>query len=103
MADRKRIAILGTRGLPPLYGGRETATDEIGRRLVARGHDVVVYCRNYNSPPPRPDQYHGMRLVHLPSFKNKNLDTAFHLVLSVVHLLLHEKAPLIILTSLGKF
>ena len=99
--DRLRIAILGTRGLPPHYGGRETAADEIGRRLVARGHDVVVYCRNYNSPRPRPRRYFGMRLVHLPSFRAKNLDTPFHVALSLVHLLLRERAPIVVLSGSG--
>lgn len=40
-----RIAILGTRGVPPAYGGFETFAGELSVRLVARGHDVTVYCR----------------------------------------------------------
>jgi hypothetical protein len=40
-----RIAMVGTRGVPARYGGFETAVEEVGQRLVARGHDVVVYCR----------------------------------------------------------
>ncbi|MCU1348479.1 MAG: glycosyl transferase, group 1, partial [Acidobacteria bacterium] len=39
------IAILGTRGVPPRYGGFETFAAELGTRLVARGHRVTVYCR----------------------------------------------------------
>jgi glycosyltransferase involved in cell wall biosynthesis len=42
-----------------------------------------------------------VRLVHLPSLKNKNLDTAFHLLLSLFHLLLHEKARIVILSGSG--
>ena len=38
--------MLGTRGVPAHYGGFETAIEEIGRRLVERGHEVVVYCRD---------------------------------------------------------
>jgi glycosyltransferase involved in cell wall biosynthesis len=40
-----KIAILGTRGVPPTYGGFETFAAELGVRLVARGHEVSVYCR----------------------------------------------------------
>jgi len=40
-----KIAILGTRGVPPSYGGFETFAAELSTRLVARGHEVVVYCR----------------------------------------------------------
>jgi hypothetical protein len=39
-----KIALLGTRGVPAQYGGFETAVEEIGARLVQRGHDVTVYC-----------------------------------------------------------
>lgn len=41
-----RIAILGTRGVPPAYGGFETFAAELGTRLVERGHEVTVYCRD---------------------------------------------------------
>ena len=34
--------------------------EEIGRRLVGRGHEVVVYCRG--AEHPRPDRYLGMEL-----------------------------------------
>ena len=40
-----KIAILGTRGVPPTYGGFETFAAELGMRLVGRGHEVTVYCR----------------------------------------------------------
>lgn len=40
-----KIAILGTRGIPGAYGGFETFADEISRRLVKRGHEVIVYGR----------------------------------------------------------
>ena len=40
-----RFAILGTRGIPALYGGFETFAEELSVRLAARGHQVIVYCR----------------------------------------------------------
>ena len=39
------IAMVGTRGVPAAYGGFETAVEEVGRRLAADGHRVVVYTR----------------------------------------------------------
>ncbi len=36
-AGLMRIALIGTRGVPARYGGFETAVEEVGRRLVARG------------------------------------------------------------------
>ena len=40
-----QIAMIGTRGVPARYGGFETCVEEVGRRLVAAGHQVRVYCR----------------------------------------------------------
>ena len=37
--------MIGTRGVPARYGGFETCVEEVGRRLVKSGHEVVVYCR----------------------------------------------------------
>jgi glycosyltransferase involved in cell wall biosynthesis len=77
-----RIAMLGTRGVPPRYGGFETAVDEVGRRLVASGHDVVVYCRN---PGQTQREHHGMQLVNLPALRRRELETLSHTFLSTVH------------------
>ncbi|HXH92958.1 MAG TPA: glycosyltransferase, partial [Thermoanaerobaculia bacterium] len=41
-----KIAIAGTRGVPARYGGFETFAAELSARLVARGHEVAVYCRS---------------------------------------------------------
>jgi len=95
------IAIMGTRGLPPRYGGRETAADEIGRRLASRGHDVLVYSRRSNSEMPRPSEHRGIRLVHLPSVRTKSLDTPTHVALSVAHLIFREKASVVLLSGSG--
>lgn len=84
-----RIAMAGIRGLPPRYGGSETCVEEVGRRLSERGHEVRVYCRNYNRKPGEAFRsYLGMELLHLPSVQEKNLDTPFHSLLVALHLLL---------------
>ena len=74
--------MLGTRGVPPRYGGFETAVDEIGRRLVASGHDVVVYCRN---PGQSQRAHEGMRLVNLPAVRHRAVETLSHTGLSALH------------------
>lgn len=77
-----RIALIGTRGVPAQYGGFETAVEEVGQRLVHRGHDVTVFCRNSD---PRRREHLGMRLVHLPAVQRKVLETLSHTGLSVLH------------------
>lgn len=87
-----RIALLGTRGAPARYGGFETAVEEVGKRLVAAGHDVTVYCRTGNSGmEPEPARYEGMRLVHLPAVKKSSLETLSHTFLSALHLLVQPR------------
>jgi len=79
-----RIAILGTRGIPASYGGFETFAEHLATRLVARGHDVTVYCRaHYVSP--RQLEYHGVKLVVLPTIRHKYFDTVVHTFLSALH------------------
>lgn len=74
--------MIGTRGVPARYGGFETAVEEIGARLVQRGHQVTVYCRNDGQ---KLTSYKGMDLVNLPALKHKVLETLSHTVLSVLY------------------
>ena len=78
-----RIAIVGTRGVPANYGGFETFAEELGRRLVDRGHEVLVYCREKHPG----DRYLGMRLQTLPTIRHKYLETIVHTAISTLHLL----------------
>lgn len=81
-----RVAILGTRGIPASYGGFETFAEELARRLVERGHQVTVYCRNRFERP----EYLGVRLVYLPTIRHKYFDTIAHTAISTFHLLFHR-------------
>jgi glycosyltransferase involved in cell wall biosynthesis len=80
-----RIAIAGTRGVPPRYGGFETFAAELSTRLVERGHEVTVYCRrsatNEDAPadgrrsdPPVRHQGFSISPVGLESPTYVNLD-----------------------------
>lgn len=82
-ANSLRIAMIGTRGVPAAYGGFETAVEEIGRRLVDRGHEVIVYCRNRGGP--KLEEHLGMKLVYRPAMRSKAIETLSHTALSVVH------------------
>ncbi|MBE2197602.1 MAG: DUF1972 domain-containing protein [Anaerolinea sp.] len=81
-----RIALLGTRGIPASYSGFETCVEQLGQRLVERGHDVTVYCRTHHITYEG-SHYKGMRLVKLPTITNKYLDTMVHSFISSLHAL----------------
>src|SRR4029077_13897120 len=71
------IAILGTRGVPPSYGGFETFAGELSRRLVRRGHRVAVYCREDG-----PASWEGVDRIVLPAIRHKYFETVSHAALS---------------------
>ncbi len=79
-----RIAMLGTRGIPASYSGFENCAEELGVRLVERGHSVTVYCRSHHIRYAQP-YYRGIRLVKIPTIRNKYFDTITHSFLSSVH------------------
>jgi len=81
-----RIALLGTRGIPANYGGFETFAEELSVRLVERGHEVTVYCRERHAEPT----YRGVRLQYLPTIRHKYFDTLAHTWFSTLHLLQHR-------------
>jgi glycosyltransferase involved in cell wall biosynthesis len=81
-----KIAFLGTRGIPASYSGFETCVEQLGQRLVQRGHQVTVYCRSHHITY-KGTYYKGIRLVKLPTIPNKYLDTIIHTFISSLHAL----------------
>lgn len=81
---RLRLAIMGTRGIPARYGGFETMAEELGARLVARGHEVTVYGRPRYSADAGP-VHRGVKIRILPTIPHKYLDTVVHGLLSFLH------------------
>lgn len=82
-----RIALLGTRGIPARYGGFETFAEELATRLVQRGHEVTVYCRDLHTEP----EYRGVRLRHIRPVRHKYLETLVHTFASTVDLMRHPR------------
>jgi glycosyltransferase involved in cell wall biosynthesis len=82
MGPRKlHIAFLGTRGVPAAYSGFETFVEELGARLVQRGHRVTVFNR-YPFVPLKDKVYRGMEIIRLRTVRRKSLDTMVHTFLS---------------------
>ncbi len=98
-----RIAIIGSRGFPYVYSGYETLVAELATRLVARGHEVLVYCR---SPlfPERPPVVKGVRLVYIPTVRSKALETLVHGFLSTLDVVQRDvDAVLYVNSAIGAF
>lgn len=59
----RRLAILGSRGIPAEFGGFETFAEQLAVRLVERGWEVTVFCepsQSYREP-----EYKGVRLEYV--------------------------------------
>lgn len=93
-----KLAILGTRGVPPNYGGFETFAAELGTRLVGRGHEVTVYCRDKGE-----NTWNGIRRVVLPAIGHKYLETVSHTFLSALHALTQDFDAVLLCNAANAF
>lgn len=89
---------MGTRGVPARYGGFETAVEEIGARLAARGYDVTVYSRN---PGQTLTEYRGMRVVNAPALRHRMAETLTHTAASAVHAAVADHPDVCLLLNAG--
>lgn len=80
-----KIAMLGTRGLPATFGGVEHHVEQIGARLVDRGHQVTVYSQSGYAGNKRVDELHGMNVVTLPTVPVRGLEALSHSAMATVH------------------
>lgn len=62
----RKLAILGTRGIPARHGGFESFAEKLSLYLVERGWQVTVYCQESTGSRVTEDDWHGVRLVHVP-------------------------------------
>lgn len=71
-----RIAVIGSKGLPPQQGGIEHHCAEIYPRLVAQGHSVDLYARSSYSETywNKSYDYKGVRVINVPCLKKKGID-----------------------------
>jgi len=79
-----KIAIIGSRGYPYVYGGFETLVKELSERLVKQDVEVHVYCQKnlFKSFPP---VVNGVHLHYIPTLKGKSLNQIVHSFFSIIH------------------
>jgi glycosyltransferase involved in cell wall biosynthesis len=79
-----KVAIIGTRGYPYVYGGFETFVKELSERLVNNGVEVHIYCQK-NLFENRPPIVNGIHLHYIPTIDTKSLNQIVHSFLSIIH------------------
>lgn len=65
-APNRRLAILGTRGIPAKHGGFESFAEKLSQYMVERGWQVTVYCQESTGARVWEDYWNGVRLIHVP-------------------------------------
>lgn len=96
------IGIIGTRGIPARYGGFETFAEELSKRLVARGHQVTVYCRRALYPDAVSD-WNGVRRIDLPAIPHKYLETVSHAFVSALDAMRRDFDVVLVCNAVNAF
>lgn len=79
-----KLAIIGSRGYPYVYGGYETFVKELSERLVNTQIEVHVYCQK-DLFLNKPKCLNGVWLHYIPTLPQKSLNQLVHSFLSMIH------------------
>ena len=94
---RKRVAIIGTNGLPAKYGGFETLVASI-HEAIGEHHDLTVYCSN--KTPKGLKRIGKTRLFRIPLSAN-GWQSFFYDFMSILHSLFYADTLIILGLSGG--
>ncbi len=72
-----KIAMIGQKGIPAIYGGVERHVEDLSRELVKQGHDVLVYARAWYTSKALKN-YHRVKIIHTAVIHTKHLDAISH-------------------------
>jgi glycosyltransferase involved in cell wall biosynthesis len=90
----KKVAILGTRGIPAQHGGFETFAEYLALHLARRGYAVSVYCQADGSDAISERDWSGIRLIDIPTRRNGAVGTMEFDWKSIGHVLGQAQRPL---------
>lgn len=93
-----KVAIMGAKGYPYVYGGYDTMIKELGERLVARG----VHVRVYNHRAlfwEKPRYVNGIECCYTPAIETKSLTQLTHTFFAMVHACLSDIDVILVVNS----
>jgi glycosyltransferase involved in cell wall biosynthesis len=109
-----KIAILGSHGIPAMYGGYETISEELSVGLSRRGFEMYVSCESPLFRPKTFRDFKGVRLVYFPiigSIRNISEPFLYDLLsvlwfsfrVDIIYMLGYSSMPLLVISKiLGK-
>ncbi len=80
---KKKVAIIGTNGIPAKYGGFETLAENLVKELQS-DYKFIVYCSNIYSRNQRVNTAYGAQLVYLP-FKANGIQALIYDLITTIH------------------
>ena len=93
-----KIAYIVLKGMP-LGGGIEKYTEEIGSRLVGRGHKIIVYTMKHYGA--RDGDYRGMKIKTVPTLRNKSLEKITASFMATLSLCAGEQSDIVHFHAFG--
>lgn len=96
--EQLKVAILGAKGYPYVYGGYDTLVKELGERLQKRGVDLRVYCHRalFKEKPP---VVNGIKLIYTPAIETKSLTQLTHSFISMLHACMSDVDVIFVVNS----
>ena len=88
-----KIAMIGQKGVPAVFGGIEKHVEELGAQL-AKKHEVLAYARNWYTPK-NITKYKGMKIIHRGTLHTKHLDAIVHTFISTMDAVFFKKVDVI--------
>ncbi len=84
-----KIAFIGQKGMPTIYGGVERHVEELASRLVDFGYDVTAYTRPHYTAKDK-TLHNGIKLKSTLSINTKHLDAITGTFTASVHALFQD-------------
>ncbi len=81
MISKRKVAIVGTNGIPARYGGYETLAEYLTKYLSSE-FDFTVYCSK--TQPQQQKIFNGSRLIHIP-LKANGWQSIFYDFFTLLH------------------
>lgn len=95
LATQKKVAIIGTVGVPANYGGFETLAEHLIDHLGQK-HQITVYCSGKKyAKADRQSTYKGARLKYLP-FDANGIQSIIYDTISILHALFFADVLLVL-------
>ena len=100
-----KIAYIGTRGIPPNYGGSEMYVEQMALYLSRRGDEVWVYGSALTDDPVQRERAKGypknIHRLEVPTLRTKHADNFFRSLLATLHVCFQRDIELVEFTNLG--